>query len=119
MLRFYGYQKCSTCRDAAAWLRARGIEFQEIAIRETPPTLKELKAMLRSRDGQMTRLFNTSGMDYRAQGIKDKLPALSEDEAMALLNGHGNLVKRPFVIDEKAGVFLLGFKEPEWQAALG
>jgi hypothetical protein len=27
-------------------------------------------------------------------------------------------VKRPFALDEKNAVHLLGFKEPEWQKAL-
>ncbi len=119
MLRFYGYKNCSTCRDAAAWLRSRSIPFKEIAIRETPPTVPELKAMLKSRDGRLTRLFNTSGLDYRALGLKEKLPTLPLDEALLLLSTRGNLVKRPFVIDEKQGVFLLGFRIPEWEAVLG
>lgn len=101
------------------WLNERGIEFQELAIRETPPSLPELKAMLTSREGQITRLFNTSGMDYRAQGLKDTLPTLSEKEALTLLAGHGNLVKRPFIIDEQTGIFLLGFKKDEWDQVFG
>ena len=43
---------------------------------------------------------------------------MSEADALKLLSGNGNLVKRPFVIDENAGVFLTGFKEPEWREAL-
>ncbi|MBL9134198.1 MAG: arsenate reductase family protein, partial [Verrucomicrobiaceae bacterium] len=64
-------------------------------------------------------LFNTSGMDYRAMGLKDKLPGMSEDAALKLLAANGNLVKRPFVVDAKAGVYLAGFKVEEWERALG
>lgn len=117
MLKLYVYQKCSTCRDAMKWLEKRGIAFHEIAIRETPPSIAELKTMLKAR-GAITKLFNTSGVDYRAHGLKDKLPTMSEADALALLAANGNLVKRPFAIDEKAGVFLTGFKEPEWQKTL-
>ncbi|MGC4017276.1 MAG: Spx/MgsR family RNA polymerase-binding regulatory protein [Luteolibacter sp.] len=115
MLKVYLYKNCSTCRDAKKWLQARGIAFEEKAIRETPPTVAELAVV----EGQlgMQRLFNTSGGDYRELGLKDRLSSLSRDEAFALLAENGNLVKRPFVIGE--GVALTGFKEAEWEKTLG
>lgn len=119
MLTVYTYANCSTCRDATKWLNARGIKFAEHPIRETPPTVAELKSMLAAKDGNLRAIMNTSGMDYRALGLKDKLPTMSQDEVLKLLTKSGNLVKRPFVIDSSADIFLTGFKEPEWKAALG
>ncbi len=118
MLKVYQYSGCSTCKNALKWLKQHAIPFQEIAIRETPPALTELKAMLAAFEGDLRRLFNTSGMDYRALGLKDKLSAMSTDEALKLLSENGNLVKRPFAIDAKGGIHLVGFKEAEWEAAL-
>lgn len=118
MLTVYTYQGCSTCRDAVKWLRAHAIPFTEKPIRETPPTVAELRAMLAARNGEIRRLFNTSGMDYRAMGLKDTLPTLSIDAALDLLASNGNLVKRPFAFDSAAAIFLLGFKPEEWAAAL-
>jgi arsenate reductase len=118
MLKVYQYSGCSTCKNALKWLKQHAIAFEEIAIRETPPTLAELKAVLAAFEGDLRRLFNTSGMDYRALGLKDKLPAMSTDEALKLLSENGNLVKRPFAIDAKGGIHLVGFKEAEWEAAL-
>ena len=100
-------------------LNARGIKFEERAIRETPPSVPELKAMVAAKEGNLRAIMNTSGMDYRALGLKDKLPGMSQNEVLKLLSKNGNLVKRPFAMDQKAGVFLTGFKEPEWKAALG
>lgn len=119
MLKLYAYQGCSTCRNAIKWLKQKAIPFSEIAIRETPPSVAELRAMLDAHDGDLRRLFNTSGQDYRALGIKDKLVAMSVDDALKLLSSNGNLVKRPFAIDATKKIGLVGFKEPEWQAALG
>lgn len=68
-------------------------------------------------EGGGSRPVNTSGLDYRGLGLKDKLPAMSEAEAIALLAGNGNLVKRPFVLGPKVG--LVGFDETVWAAALG
>lgn len=116
MLTFYGYSKCSTCRDALKWLDARGIPYQSKAIRETPPSHEELTAALSAFDGDRRKLFNTSGMDYRALGLKDELPLKTDEEALALLRSNGNLVKRPFLIGP--GVFLTGFKQELWEQAL-
>jgi len=119
-LKLYVYAKCSTCRNAVKWLRDRGIVFTEHAIRETPPNVSELRTMLAAYggDSELRRIFNTSGMDYRAQGLAQKLPEMSLDEALALLGKNGNLVKRPFLIGDHEGrsVALVGFKEPEWAA---
>jgi len=119
MLRVYSYQGCSTCKSALKWLKAKAVPFEEIPIRETPPTVAELKAMLAAKGNELRLLFNTSGMDYRALNLKDKLPSMSADEALALLASNGNLVKRPFAIDRKAGVYIVGFREEVWEQALG
>ena len=119
MLKLYAYQGCSTCRNAIKWLKQHDIAFTEIAIREKPPTFQELRAMLEAHDGDLRRLFNTSGQDYRALSIKDKLPTLSTDEALKLLASNGNLIKRPFAIDEAKKIHLVGFKEDAWKPMLG
>lgn len=116
MFTVYIYQKCSTCRDAIKWLDAHGVEYTAKPIRETPPTREELQAALRLMEGNIRRLFNTSGMDYRAQGLADRLPGMTDAEAISLLTGNGNLVKRPFVIGN--GVALAGFKPDVWSQAL-
>jgi arsenate reductase len=112
----YTLKQCSTCRDAVKWLQQHNIAFTEKAIRETPPTLAELGAMLAAQGGQLRRLFNSSGIEYRALKMAEKLPELSEDEALKLLSTNGSLVKRPFAVGK--GVGLVGFKEAEWTAAL-
>ena len=116
-MKVYIYEKCGTCRKALKWLDERGIEYQTVSIRETPPSKTVLKKMLKAKDGQRKKLFNTSSKDYREPEVKDRLPSLSTDEAIALLASRGNLVKRPFVLSDD--VALVGFKEDEWEAALG
>ena len=113
MLKVYLYKNCSTCRDAKKWLQGKGIAFQEFAIRETPPSPPELKAMVAAHGGKLSAVFNTSSGDYRELGLKDRLPAMSADDAFALQQTNGNLVKRPFVIGE--GIGLVGFKPTEWE----
>jgi arsenate reductase (glutaredoxin) len=117
MLKIYTLSNCSTCRDATKWLRSHDIAFEETAIRESPPKLKELRTMLAAYDGQVRRLFNTSGEDYREQKLAEKLPKLSENDALSLLAKNGRLVKRPCLIGD--GVALVGFNEERWAQALG
>mgnify|MGYP006193508381 CR=1 FL=1 len=83
-MKIYTYAKCDTCRKAVKWLRARDLEFTEIPIREQPPTKAELKRMLAIYDGDLKRLFNTSGGDYRELKLGEKLPAMSEATAARL-----------------------------------
>jgi len=111
----YTYKNCHTCRQAVKWLERHGIEFVERPIRDTPPTVTELRAMLGVLKGERQRLFNTSGRDYRELKLGEKLPAMSDDEALGLLSSNGNLVKRPFLLGPKVG--LVGFKESEWSRA--
>jgi len=114
-LAIYTYKNCDTCRRAVKWLRARGIAFEEHPIRETPPGPAELRKMLAALGGERRRLFNTSGGDYRELKLGEKLPAMNDADALGLLAGNGNLVKRPFVLGPQ--VALVGFDEAEWSAA--
>jgi arsenate reductase (glutaredoxin) len=113
----YAYSRCSTCRNALSWLRANKIAFEERPIYTQPPSLAELRRMLALQGGELRRLFNTSGLEYRARNLKDALPKMSTDEALALLASDGRLVKRPFLLADKVG--LLGFKEEVWAGTLG
>jgi arsenate reductase len=112
MWKVYAYAGCDTCRRAMKYLAARGIAHEVIAIREQPPSWAELRRMLDHLGGDLRRLFNTSGQDYRALGLGAKLQDLSTDEALGLLAGNGNLVKRPFVLTPTGGT--VGFDPEEW-----
>lgn len=98
-------------------MRAQGIQFEEVAIREQAPGKGELASMLEQRGGDLRSLFNTSGKDYRELGLKDRIADMDFDEAAELLTRNGNLVKRPFLLGQ--GVGLVGFKQAEWSEALG
>lgn len=113
-LTVYTYAKCSTCRDAVRWLRDQRIPFVEKPIYEQPPSVAELRRMLARQGGNLRKLFNTSGIQYRERGLAAKLPTLSESEALALLASDGRLVKRPFVLSDEIG--LVGFEATQWAA---
>ena len=64
----------------------------------------------------LKKFFNTSGLQYKALGLKDKLPDMSEAEQLALLATDGMLVKRPLLVGDS--FVLTGFRAAEWEAAL-
>ncbi|MCW8891077.1 MAG: Spx/MgsR family RNA polymerase-binding regulatory protein [Sedimenticola sp.] len=111
-LRAYLYSSCDTCRKAKKYLTEHHIDFEVVPIRETPPSLDELKQMLAAYGGEIRKLFNTSGMDYRQGQYKEKLKTMSDDQALVALSRNGNLIKRPFVISDTIAV--VGFKADQW-----
>lgn len=116
-ITFYEHQGCDTCRQARKFLAARGVEFRAVPIREQPPTVAELRRMLRLLGGNVRRLFNTSGLDYKRLKLSETLPAMSEAQALELLATNGNLVRRPFLLTAEGGA--VGFKEDEWKSLPG
>ena len=114
---FLCYPKCSTCQKAKAWLEERGISYDLRDIKQDNPTVEELTAWYRKSGLPLKKFFNTSGLQYKALGLKDKLTAMSEDEQLALLATDGMLVKRPLLVSED--FVLTGFRAAEWEARLG
>lgn len=115
MVKFYGYDKCSTCRNAKKWLDVRGIEYESIDITTKPPSQATLKAIISSDDYELKHLFNTSGQLYRQMDIKSKLPDMTQAAAIKLLADNGKLIKRPLVTDGKKHT--VGFKEESFEKA--
>ena len=114
---FLCYPKCSTCQKAKAWLDQRGISYDLRDIKLDNPTVEELTAWYQKSGLPLKKFFNTSGLQYKALGLKDKLPTMSEAEQLALLATDGMLVKRPLLIGED--FVLTGFRPAEWEAKLG
>ena len=110
---FLEYPKCSTCKKAKAWLTENGVAFDDRHIVEDNPTAEELKAGGEKSGLPLKKFFNTSGLVYKEQNLKERLPDMSEEEQLALLATNGMLVKRPLVIGED--FVLIGFKEAEWE----
>ena len=113
---FLCYPKCSTCQKAKAWLDQRGISYDLRDIKLNNPTAEELTAWYQKSGLPLKKFFNTSGLLYKEQGLKDKLPTMTEDEMYALLTTNGMLVKRPMFIGDD--FVLVGFKETEWEKTL-
>ena len=114
---FLEYPPCSTCKKAKAWLDSHGIAYTARHIKEQNPTYEELSHWQETSGLPLKKFFNTSGLQYRALELKDKLPGMSAEEQLRLLATDGMLVKRPLVITDE-GKVLTGFREKEWEETL-
>lgn len=115
-MEFVCYPKCTTCQKARKWLEEQGIPFVERNIKEENPSYEELKAWYIQSGMPLKKFFNTSGLQYKSLELKEKLPAMSEEEQLHLLATDGMLVKRPILLGEK--FVLVGFREEQWKEIL-
>lgn len=112
----YQYPKCSTCRKALRWLDAHGVRYESVNIVEQPPARSTLERALARAGLPLRAFFNTSGESYRNGNFKERLPALSQAEALGALAQDGKLIKRPLLVDGERA--LVGFDEKRWSEAL-
>ena len=110
---FLCYPKCTTCQKAKAWLEAQGISYTLRDIKEENPTAEELTLWWKESGLPLKKFFNTSGLQYKSLQLKDKLPAMTEEEQIALLASDGMLVKRPLLVGD--GFVLTGFRQADWE----
>ena len=114
---FVCYPSCTTCKKAEKWLEDRKIPVEKRHIKEDNPTEAELRAWHERSGLPLKRFFNTSGLKYKELELSKRLPAMPEEEQFRLLASDGMLVKRPILVGES--FVLVGFREAEWEKALG
>lgn len=113
---FLWYPKCTTCQKAKKWLDEKGAAYTVRDIKLDRPGYEELSQWYRKSGLALKKFFNTSGLQYKALALKDRLPHMSEEEQLRLLASDGMLVKRPILVGED--FVLTGFREAEWAEKL-
>jgi transcriptional regulator, Spx/MgsR family len=100
MMQLIYYPKCSTCQKAIKHLKNKGKNVELRNIVEQTPTQKEMLTFIQTYNKGIKPFFNTSGKMYRELSLKDKVSAMSEEEAALLLSQNGMLIKRPILLIE-------------------
>lgn len=116
MILFVEYPKCTTCQKAKKWLDDNGVDYVARHIKEDNPTYEELKIWTSESGVELRKFFNTSGLLYKSMNLKEKLPAMSDEEKLRLLASDGMLVKRPLIVTDNS--VIIGFRESEWELKL-
>lgn len=116
-IRVYHYPQCSTCKKALKWLAAHDVSVELVDIVKQPPSKRELQQALTTAGVPLRKLFNTSGISYREGKFGERLPDMSEAEALDALAADGKLIKRPLLLGK--GIALVGFDEAAYRETLG
>ncbi|MGK0550700.1 arsenate reductase family protein [Enterococcus faecalis] len=117
MITFYWYPKCSTCKKAKAWLDQKKLTYETIDMITHPPQADQLADWMNQGKWPLRRFFNTSGMRYREQGLKNLVANFSITEASQRLATDGMLIKRPILVKD-GQLIALGFKESDYEGVL-
>jgi arsenate reductase-like glutaredoxin family protein len=89
-------------------LLEQGTEFEEREINKSPMSAAELDALIGKRN--YVEFLNSRNDLYRERKMKEKPPA--REQALKLMAGEPNLMKRPILV--RGNEILLGFDEEEW-----
>lgn len=112
-VKFYEYSQCSTCKKALKFLTNHHKAVERVDIFKQPPSKAEIQKMVSIYGGAFKKLFNTAGHVYQERKLSEKVPKMSESEAIDLLAAEGKLIKRPFVLFDDTGV--VGFDPAVWK----
>ncbi len=94
-------------------MRDLGAQFQERDLGKEPLSEAELQALIG--DADVVEFLNTRSASYREQGFKQQPP--TKAQAIKLMAGDPNLIKRPIVV--KGHTKVLGFDEKRLRALVG
>ena len=94
--KLYHNPRCSKSRGALELLRGRGIEPQIMSYLEEPPSIAELRNLLRMLGTRARSLLRDGEPEYAALGLSD--PSLDDDALIAAMAAHPRLIERPVFV---------------------
>ncbi|MGQ4665856.1 Spx/MgsR family RNA polymerase-binding regulatory protein [Metabacillus halosaccharovorans] len=96
-LTFYSYPSCTSCRKAKHLLKTQNVDFQERHLFRDPPTIDELKDLLRLTTEGIDEILATRSQTYK--DLKIDVNELSLSELLKLINQDPKLLRRPIITD--------------------
>jgi arsenate reductase len=102
-VRIYHNSRCSKSRGTLELLQARGLEPEVVNYLDTPPSVDELKALLRLLGMTPRQLLRTGEAEYKELRLDD--PSMGEEAILQAMVAHPRLIERPIVVaDGKAAI---------------
>ena len=112
MIKVYGIKTCGTYKKGMKYFKDNNIEVTTFDLKETTPTMEEMKKYHELSGLEIKKFFNTSGKVYRELDLKSKYKDMQLEEIYELLSLNGMLIKRPLVIFDN--IVLVGFNEERY-----
>ena len=95
-LMVYEKRTCTTCKNLAVLLEERGIDFDRIDFHVEPLSADEIRELVRKSGRPAQELFRTREPVYEELGLGER--EVGDDEAIALMAEHTELMQRPVVV---------------------
>jgi arsenate reductase len=94
--RLYHNPKCSKSRGALDLLRQRGVEPEIVAYVQQPPSVEELRGLLRMLGTGPRGIMRAGESEYAELGLADT--ALDDEALLAAMHAHPRLIERPIFV---------------------
>jgi arsenate reductase len=94
--RYYHNPRCSKSRGALALLAEHGVVPETVAYLDTPPSVDELREIVRMLGVPARALLRTGEPIYAELGLAD--PKLGDETLMAAMHDHPILIERPIFV---------------------
>jgi arsenate reductase (glutaredoxin) len=95
-LMVYEKRTCTTCKNLAVLLEERGIDFDRVDFHVEPLSADEIRELVRKSGRPARELFRAREPLYEELGLGER--EVGDDEAIALMAEHTELMQRPVVV---------------------
>jgi arsenate reductase len=95
-LMVYEKRTCTTCKNLAVLLEERGIDFDRVDFHVEPLSEDEIRELVRKTGRPARELFRAREPVYKDLGLAER--EVDDDEAIALMAEHTELMQRPVVV---------------------
>jgi arsenate reductase len=94
--RLYHNPRCSKSRGALELLRERGVEPEILPYLEQPPSVADLRDLVKRLGVPARALLRTGEPEYGELGLAD--PTLDDEALLAAMHAHPRLIERPIFL---------------------
>lgn len=114
-IHLYGIPNCDSVKKARKWLDSRELSYIFHDYKKEGVEIGNLESWA-DRCGWEV-LLNRRGTTFRELDEADKAD-IDREKALALMQAHPSMIKRPVVTRDDSDRVLVGFTESEWENAL-
>lgn len=95
-MKLIGLKTCSTCKAVEKQLKAKGLSYDYLDVRQNPPRSQDIAQIVNIiGEDKIKKLVNVTGNVYRENNLKATWGKMSLEEQIQALADQGMLIKRP------------------------
>lgn len=107
---------CHYCEQARVWLKEHEVTYVSRNIAEEKVRVPEIKNWHEKSKLSISRFLNVHSIPYKSMRLKDRLPAMADEEVYWAMAKNELLIKKPLLVSKD--FVLVGFKDYEWEEKL-